>query len=129
MRELQLLARYKELTRQQKERLEQGDIEGALELTDEKDRIFSTLQAGVRQRGVQTGGEERKERLGSASVDPSFQLLLQEALTLNEEVVTLMRKHQAHFANELRKIQHGRQVQDVYGMNPVADACFFDKKK
>jgi Zn-dependent M32 family carboxypeptidase len=118
---LEHLKRYKAHTELQKERLLQGDVEGALQLMEEKEQILSEIERDLR--------ENRDEEQADAGYDSLLEAMVQGILALNNEVVALMGQQRNRIAAELKKFQHGRQTKHAYQARYTPHAYFFDKRK
>lgn len=116
---MELLDTYKKLTELQKQYLQQGNVDEALQLMEEKQGIIDSLENG-RKQGILHGAG------GNEAAQQDF---VWELVALNEEVATLMNQQRVRIASELQKLQQGRQVQDAYQGSYTPGAYFFDRKR
>lgn len=117
---LDLLNRYKDLAILQKERLLQGDVEGALQPMQEKEQILAEMDRFLR---------ENTEGWPLESPNSFPEEIVQEILSINIQVVEMMEQQKERIGRELQKIQQGQRTQKAYRTRYTPGAYFFDKKK
>lgn len=111
---MNLLNEYQEISIKQKEYLIANEIDKALEIVGRKNEIFILLQKQSKISNMKQGFIENEQ-------------VIEKLISLNTEVVDLMKEQKDKVRLDMDKIKQGQQIQKKYQASQNSESRFFDR--